>query len=139
MSLESWKKEFYSPISKASKNKITAIEHSLQKWKGLLPVNLAKHEMVISANRDIYDRNNAELEINADSCSLCKYRDSLAYTDGNYCDKCPITIATGDSCDFSNRDYPSSERSPWRIWSNSHNPKPMIEVLEKTLKHFKKD
>ena len=41
MSIATWKKEFYSPISKCPKSKAAA--HSLKKWIGLRPENLAKH------------------------------------------------------------------------------------------------
>lgn len=44
MSLETWKQEFYSlPASNAPIEQ--ALDHSIKKWAGLQPDNLAKHSV----------------------------------------------------------------------------------------------
>ena len=107
MSLQSWKKEFYSPISKT--NKKNSLQHSLIKWIGLRKENLAKHE--VEYNPDFVDITYKEsaLHIGDNSCALCR----------NYvsCDKCPLY-----NC--------FSEYEHFVIHSN---PEPMIALIQRTI------
>jgi hypothetical protein len=124
MSLKSWKNEFYK--TKANDNietTILALEHSIKKWKGMLPENLAKHEMAF------YDGNiretelpREEFEISMATCSLCH---KFFYTHGN-CRKCPLKVHFKLECH-------DESREPFYVWMQTGNPIPMIETLEKCL------
>jgi hypothetical protein len=119
MSLATWKKEFYGPMSKAVKSKKSALAHSLKKWEGLTKGNLKKHALHIS-DGCISDEDH-RFEINGDSCALCcKYW----YAD---CVECPLTMALGHPC------Y-AIDDSPFRAWYDGFAPGPMIRALKKAIK-----
>ena len=107
MSLQTWKKEFYSPISKT--NKKNSLQHSLTKWIGLRKENLAKHEVEYNPNFLGITYKGSVLSIDASSCSLCK----------NYgtCDKCPL-----NDC-----------QNEYRAFVKTSNPEPMIALIQMTI------
>lgn len=125
MSMKTWKKKFY-PIEAVDVDggTIAAIEHSLLKWKGLKPKALEKHGLWVDPDGiyDVADGDRDTFEVNADTCALCQLVDLS-------CHRCPITLATGKRCDL-------NDHSPFITWLNSEDPKPMIAVLKKTLKHY---
>lgn len=124
MSIETWKKEFYTDINKACKSKKSAIEHSLHKWRGLLPKNLSKHKIKKEVHENtIIDKNDA-FRIGADSCALCVKYDS-------FCVTCPLFNYLGTFCDY-------HDTSPYTYWINTHDPKPMISALTEILKQCEK-
>jgi len=84
MSLETWKQEFYTPAEECATT-IMALEHGIKKWKGFLPENLKKHEILI------YDLHTIKMS-KAISCALCL----MFY--GKGCPKCPLTLS-GNNCD----------------------------------------
>lgn len=132
MSIKTWKDKYY-PINATKvkkKDQLGAIEHSLLKWKGLKPKALEKHGLFgdedgirAIGSTDCEPEN--YLDVNGDTCALCHITNMSCHT-------CPITIATGNRCDLSRWDNPS----PFKVWQTDQNPKPMIAVLKKTLKHY---
>ena len=107
MSLQSWKKEFYSPISKT--NKKNSLQHSLTKWIGLRKENLEKHE--VEYNPDFVDITYKEsvLRIDASSCALCKNYDT--------CDECPL-----NDC-----------QNEYKAFVKTSNPEPMVAFIQKAI------
>lgn len=45
------------------------------------------------------------------------------------CMRCPIVDANGETCD--------GEGSPYSMWVENNDPKPMIQILKRTLNHLK--
>ena len=121
MSKKSWKEEFY-PISamqiamdtlhepKRSLDRVL-LEHSIRKWTGIRPTNLAKHNI----------RYSLPISVDASSCSLCR----VYYTHGNDCDGCPLMTKHGP-CDRENGPFQSAMRK--------NDPEPMIKALKRALK-----
>ena len=101
MSLKTWKKEFYPKSAKRTKLS-EAVEHSLQKWRGILPDNLKKHGLQRDDNR-IEDENDYDVVFRLDdeTCSLCVWyynEDAAAFDECSSCATCPLFKATGKSC-----------------------------------------
>ena len=93
MSLQTWKKEFY-PIEAGDTEKRQSVEHSLQKWNGVLPKNLKKHGLKRS-NAKIFEDYGDAFELDMDSCSLCTW----FYNDAaSSCSECPLHKSTGKTC-----------------------------------------
>lgn len=125
MSLKTWKKEFLPTLNIEKIKKMTAIEatqHALNKWTGLLPENMNKHDVAYDFSSICY--NNTFLDIASSTCSLC-----IKYLDGDNCSNCPIFKTVGRSC-FENPDG----ESEYDIYRNRENPEPMIRLLERTLR-----
>ena len=118
MSIKTWKKEFFSGLSKAVKSRRAAIAHSLRKWTGLLPANLKKHHVrqpEMSAYIDDEDFN--VFDVDGASCALCyKY-------DLNGCIKCPLYQTLTHRCDECD--------GPYTHWCDTGDPRPMIKALKK--------
>lgn len=121
MSFNSWKKEFYSPITKVAKK--NAATHSLIKWIGLRPDNLEKHglkiddDSIVNAKYDDY----ILLSIDSESCSLCKWAEKGQSF--NTCENCDFRIFHGFDCD-------DIKKGPYKDWLTNNNPEPMIEALQ---------
>ena len=113
---EAWRAELY-PIDAQDVTKEYAVEHSLQKWRGLRRSNLEKHGFV-----DTLDDGSEKLPLLVDSstCALCEHHIKKG------CPTCPITLATGHTCD---QDV-YGKSSPWQVWNLARNPEPMIKALE---------
>lgn len=122
MSLESWKAEFYFtdafevPVEEA-------LAHSLRKWIGLRPENLARHDLKTFGS-SVYD-GDRKFWIDDSSCALCfHYLRSIPS-----CSTCPLAKSLGRRCD-----HPTSDaESPYRVWVSTKNPEPMIEALQTAL------
>lgn len=114
MSLKSWLDAFY-PIPADEVSKEDALEHSIRKWKGLLPVNLAKHQ-VLYRWEEVQSRDESGLPISASSCALCRHW----YDADSGCPECPLVKAGHICCE----DY----NSAWRERYN--NLARMVEELE---------
>lgn len=111
---------------------LKAAEHSLQKWSGLLPAALEKHEVKVRIGSYgempyIYDPNDGEarpLYIDSRNCALCQANTVS-------CARCPIVVHShGIPC----YGYP---QSPWSAWMNNINPHPMVELLQTTVNKLK--
>ena len=113
MSLETWKAEFY-PIEAAEvETERHAAQHSLQKWIGLRPENMKRHE-VFQVMRSVKDRRD-RLCVDQNSCALCQvHQDS--------CSACALADFT-NSC--------AGPSYPYSVWGRDGNPEPMIAALQK--------
>ena len=126
MTIETWKKEFYTKDAKSKMTKRQAVEHSIKKWNGLTKANLKKH-LVFKDNfsNQIYDNEINWFSINDESCALCvKYYEG-ALDEG--CEKCPLFVSLGRPC------ANPSRFSPYDDYYKKSNPSKMIKVLEETL------
>lgn len=148
MSLATWKQKYY-PIPADSPLLDTdakAIKHSLRKWCGLRPKNLAAHKVKV-ASGDVYDVDNvysaSGFRVGAHTCALCvraralcvRARDAAANLPGGiypktYCRLCPLFKYLGRRCD-------DGVWSRWYAWQNDHNPEPMIEALRGAYRQLK--
>lgn len=127
MTLKTWMEEFYQ-VGACTADKEYAIEHSLRKWEGLRPENLAKHDCrVISFV--VHDQADSRFNIASDSCALCVHY-CLETDEGTDCESCPLSIARGGhACDVARED---EECSPWSAMIQGQYPEPMIVWLQKT-------
>lgn len=138
MSLKTWKAEFYpvSASTAARKGKVAAIEHSIQKWKGLTKANMKKHK-VKHDSYGVFDMKDEDafmadehLAFTDDTCALCKkyYHSSLGIT----CGSCPLFQVVGVSCGDGYGD-------PFSAFVDDGNPQPMIRALTKALKRTQQE
>lgn len=143
MSIETWENEFY-PINAEHTNKEDAVSHSLQKWLGLLPENLAKHGVelvdgkVMDENADLLALTPDDyVEIDGSTCSLCHHYIDHDWDDDEVesaCSECPLYIVRGGiQCDDKNaEEWTQDKHAPWQSFSHNDDPKPMIMWLTKT-------
>lgn len=137
MSLRTWKKEFYPKAPTKRMTELQAIEHSLQKWKGLRKANLKKHGVFqdganvwengafddwITANRDTF-------VFDSKSCALCVKH--FLNPKESSCEKCPLAaLHGGTTCMDMDSVYENSVEN--------ENPSSMIESLMKLQKLYSK-
>lgn len=135
MSFTSWKKEFY-PVAASRVLERKALDHSIQKWKGLLPENLKRHKVELVRVLGFHPKvrgfvdglpGKNFLRINADSCALCHHYEGVDEDgqDSDECHQCPLYQHLGTRCDSD--DMPFSTFAKGMFASN---PLPMIEALE---------
>lgn len=121
--------EFY-PVKAVNCPKEEAAAHSLQKWKGALPENLEKHDVIYESHR-IVDKKDAALYFDNRTCSLCfHYEVGADYVE---CKDCPLYIVRGkvSCCDEKENELDSP------YYESKDDPKPMIEWLEKAVEYEK--
>lgn len=104
MSLSSWKAEFY-PVDACTVSKEFALEHSLKKWIGLRPENLARHEVVLKGTFVTCPVEGSSLKLGwtrlilgGSSCALCIHYADSAPVYSN-CKSCPLAKITGTDCE----------------------------------------
>ena len=118
MSLNTWKEEFY-PVKaddkKAQRSWMSAVKHSLQKWKGLRAENLKKHECYAP-------------RVDSESCALCR-RVSMIHG-SIICQACPLFRHLGNPCD-------SGGMAPFMKFIYDDDPEPMIKALEETQRKLR--
>lgn len=130
MSIETWLNEFYSDVYELDDDTsdIEAVKHSLRKWTGALPENLAKHDLFYTERRIMPNDDTIEIVFcfDSESCSLCHlYMNDGINIDDHECSTCPLYQSAGYvSCD-------SAGSSAYRASKND--PTPMIEALQKTI------
>lgn len=117
MSYETWRNEFY-PIDAISCPKEEALDHSIQKWKGLRKENLERHG-VYRVGKNVYESEGiVQLRISNVSCALCVNHQG--------CDGCPLFNHLNRACDNS---------GPYDIGFVIDNDiEPMIVALEACVK-----
>lgn len=120
MSLKSWKEEFY-PVRAADATH--PLQHSLQKWIGLRPENLERHEVFINSDSNVESENGDSLSIDSSSCALC-----TIYLD-NGCADCPLIKAHEAPCD----QIGWGGENPFAAWCSDHYPEPMIQIIQKAI------
>jgi hypothetical protein len=127
MSLETWKREYYPVPAHEVPAGRPAVWHSLRKWGGMRPGNLAKHGCYIDRHDDVSDMGSISLVIGSESCALCEhYLVNKPYSSGT-CKGCPLYKANHHRrCD-------DGDGSPWR--QRHRTVEPMISILKRALKH----
>jgi hypothetical protein len=114
MSLASWKKEHY-PVNAERVEKDDALKHALNKWKGLRPQSLKKHDVNLSNRVHL----NGYPIITIRSCALC-----IHYYPR--CFECPLYELRNERC-YEGKD------NPYVDMLTMLNPEPMIALLEQAL------
>lgn len=128
MSVKSWKAEFYPspPNEKATWRE--CLEHSIRKWTGLLPDNMAKHA-VWAENAVITDVDSYRLGIDASSCALCQ-KGIYLHLDEGMCTDCPLYAYLGKRrCDDDAQGI-----SPYSAFCDSGDAQPMLDALKAARK-----
>ncbi len=131
MSIESWKREFYSIKAKefaANHTQEECLDHCIKKWEGLSKENVERHWLKIDG-RKIVDESGEDFHPVASNCSLC-VKSSISEEDA-CCNKCIIKQTMGQTCSEKNR-IGSDSLDPWRSWTKQENPKLMQELLAET-------
>ena len=117
MSLKSWEKEFY-PVTAEECAKgggaVACLEHSIRKWTGLLPKNLAKHRMRTMRYRPGITDGHRRIGIDSYTCALCQWAEN--------CRGCPIRKDGGCG------------GSALEAWYDKGNPRPMLRVMREALR-----
>lgn len=128
MSLETWKKEFYAEESDQIVARrapdVELLDHSLRKWSGALPEALERHGLRYRRHAISEPDGDGELTFDGESCALCEAYYNGPTNDREECERCPIVLATGESCI---RAYVAS----------LDDAEPMTKLLEQVLEEFK--
>lgn len=133
MSLKSWKEEFYPTPSDSVISRSEAIEHSLQKWRGLAAVNRKRHGVKKLEYQAMLEDEEELFSVNSSTCSLCYlFYDS---TELDSCMRCPLYVVRGGhDCDEL---IPGREKySPYALWVEKGLATSMIRLLEKARDRF---
>lgn len=122
MSGATWLKEHY-PIPASEVSGQDAVQHSLQKWRGLRPEALDKHHCFLDRLR-VKDKSTQEevLFIDSGSCSLCTWYANHVPR----CVDCPLYKKRDWACDM-------GLHAPWITFTRDSDPEPMIRILESCL------
>ncbi len=151
MSIAFWRKEFYPiPVNKKTHKRtwLQCTYHSLKKWLGLSPENLAKHELV-RRGKTIYEQNldtlasaravtwqfntKNSLYIDDKSCALCAKNNQ---TEELNCNRCPLFHIRGKvQCDLSTK---TEKLAPYMDWMAIGNAESMIYWLKRTQRFLLK-
>lgn len=136
MSLQTWKDEFYPrpALAMVDSSWLDCLDHSIRKWEGLLPENLAKHDVSLLHGPDgvpvvMDDDEEEEFEIASVTCALCEKADFCRVEErGNnspsMCDYCPLAKSLGMSCS------PSTREGVYDKFYTTLDPLPMLEALK---------
>jgi len=119
-----WLAEFYPVPADTIDNNRAALEHSIQKWTGLLTENLKKHNVKFLHRTVVDKQGDIICEIDISTCALC----AIHYEKKSSCDDCPLYQFLGHPCDsYESQFYPS-------FYDNAlSNPAIMIDALQKCL------
>lgn len=123
MSIKSWEKQFYPNDIEDKCTNLEAVQHSLKKWRGLVPVELKKHGLTTSIYHGVADEVGNRFPIDSTSCALCYKHDQVSG-----CRTCPLTRIRGVRCDKARKD---EQLSPWSQWTIRQQPGPMIMWLKR--------
>lgn len=133
MGIATWKREYYKGrLRDAARDPLSAVEHSIKKWKGLRSKNLKAHGLVPSWGDIVDQATNKVFTIDVTTCALCKMC-GTGSDDQTLCIKCPIVKVTGRTCD--GRDGSSSA---YGDWTRDDDPEPMIKLLKHVRREIKK-
>jgi hypothetical protein len=131
MSLVSWARTHYPRPANTVRRRVTALTHTLRKWRGLRPVVLRQHHLVCHDGQleDEWDgAPSYPLYIDASTCALC-----TLYLPGD-CHECPVSRIRANGV----RVYCDTPGEPYAIWYRTGNPEPMITVLEAALRKHRR-
>lgn len=132
MSIESWKAEFY-PVPAEEVPEEEALAHSLRKWQGLLPENLALHKLIPVCNmlfdaEGVTDEVQIQIQqrpvfaVTSETCALCRHHNP------DNCRTCPLFKVRGVPCDETVTDDPH-ELTPYAAFTKRANARPMLDLL----------
>ena len=134
MSLESWKKEFYSvPADKVAKK--DALAHSLRKWEGLTKAALRKHKISRCGDTIGEEELNEYFPIDSSTCALCEaFHEELPGEAIRSCGSCPLVgLSEQEEGD-------SGCTKEYLAWFANHRLAPMLALLRKAMRaQAKKD
>lgn len=119
MSLVTWKKEFYPSTAQAAAERgvVSAVKHSLQKWRGLSEKALKQHGLRLSRDKTSIRMDRTEFTATkADTCALCELFIK------NCCRGCPLFEIEGVVC--------GNTHSAWRHFLATGNNSRMVALLE---------
>lgn len=124
MSLESWQQLYY-PITAKEAAELPSREvilHSLTKWRGLRPAALTEHGLI--AEKHWIGCNTVRFSITGESCSLCAKHYDYDLHEPACCASCPLAQLE-----------PSRTNcfEEYIHWRDTHDPEPMIALLERAL------
>lgn len=132
MSLKTWMEEFYpieahdvaaNPYVPEVEFNIDLVNHSLTKWTGLKPENIKKHNLEYG---DYWILEQGTLSprfyVDSESCALC-----AAYDD---CKNCPLQHQLPP--DLQEERFGCEHE--FQQYRDHHDPEPMINLLQTTLK-----
>jgi hypothetical protein len=129
VSLNSWKFEFYPTPASDCKSGIEAVEHSLQKWKGLTKKSLKQHGMRQWKDTLFYEpadpSDDDMFSLDSDTCAMCE----IFFDGDRLCDLCPIKLTTGMECSDDNSIYQ-------RYIRTGNGARKMVAVLKKIREDF---
>jgi len=136
MSFKTWIKEFYPvPVEELPKDisDIQAINHSLKKWKGALPKNTKKHNVIYSDYEIMEGTSTKTLQFFGETCALCKkyYHDKQIIT--NFVEHCFDPVDNTRCCpivDMLNR----TQTCNMTFFTSKNDVKEMVTLLKRTLK-----
>lgn len=128
MSFEDWKKEFYPIHAEELKDKswLECTQHSLQKWKGVLPENLEKYNLVFKESFLVSKTNQFLMAFNSTTCSLCIKAEAEKYTISK-CKNCAMLHELEYSCDYKQLYFKATS-----------NPQLLVDTLQQLVDKLEK-
>lgn len=126
---EGWIAEFYPvpahAVTANGSRTLSALAHSIRKWKGLRYANLAKYGLF-----------KPPIEVRGETCALCEeFFNEIIVS----CKGCPLFELRGVPCD-EDMEYdvgPGAEgRSPFFHYHDTGDPEPMILALETAFDNY---
>lgn len=121
MSMQTWLQEFY-PVPACdliNSSPLEQAEHALLKWTGVLPENLAKHNIAKYICDNKIGDAAEQFRLITDVCVWC-----LKYYYSRRCDGCPLNHV---NCLMDN--------SVYLKWMTFEDPIPMIEEIKKVVEN----
>jgi hypothetical protein len=138
MSLQTWKREFYStirPFRNRGPDWLAAIDHSIKKWEGATKANTKKHGVTYSGVAVRYEKAGSKFVFSGGNCALCVKVESTpgVNTPDDQCEICPVVIVTGESC------VTAYGRSGGRsLYREGSSPAPMLRLLRTVRRRWVK-
>lgn len=134
MSVKTWKEEFY-PVPAVDVPAAEAAAHSLRKWIGARPENLARHDVRLNGETgSVMDDTDDRVRFTSVTCALCARFFDIENIENQSeaCRQCPLALARGGvSCTDVIED---EDESPfYMLTSDKPSPEPMISWLEKAV------
>jgi len=130
MSIKTWQAEFY-PIPAKRVAKRDAVAHELRLHRGMLKTNMRKHGCAWRSG-SVVDHAEHGFAVSIDTSALCFHR----LQGGWDCDKCPCSLLRDgySCCDYWHyREW--GGQSPYELWCDVGDARPMVRLLEKALKY----
>lgn len=128
MSIRTWKEEFY-PKRSCDTDEHEAIDHSIRKWIGLRPENLAKHKVVWDGDYGcLRDAPGDMAFVDSSTCALCHHFRGMEQDEwGESCSGCPLfEVRDRAQCDSARM---NEDDAPYFQFMHGRDPEPMIVDL----------